>query len=445
MHLHSAECIYSKPGYHYEVKVHTGVWRNSGTTAHVRIVLYGSEENSQLIVLNPDRPEHTFTRAGTDRFIVCVENPLGFIHSLHVGHDNTGENPSWFLDDIVVTDVQNGECSIFECWRWLATEKEDGITERVLRMRDPAIRQSFLTNFYGRAVKSIAEEHVWLSVLTKHPRESFTRAQRISCCLSFVYLSMLVNAMYYREGGVSNITVTIGPIKFTTQDVFISLSSAFVVAPVNIFIAFLFRKAKANSVTATSEDRRSNLLPSRRKMNIFTDFKLPHFCVSIAWTLSIVTSLTSAMLIIFYSLQFGTDKANRWILAVFLSCLEDAFLFQPGWIFFQNIMCSLIRARLSCVKDDDSQNITVATPGTGDTGVPPMSLGSGGAMQWKRKFKRLEKEMYSYLGNVVLYSLFVATIMIYCYGQRDGASAYLNVKEMKDTLEMTEEVHVQFN
>ena len=122
-------------------------------------------------------------------------------------------------------------------------------------MRDPTIRQSFLTNLYGRVVKSIAEEHVWLSVLTKHPRESFTRAQRISCCLAFVYLSMLANAMYYREGGVSNITVTIGPIKFTTQDVFISLFSAFVVAPVNILIAFLFRKAKANSVIATSEDR----------------------------------------------------------------------------------------------------------------------------------------------------------------------------------------------
>ena len=108
-------------------------------------------------------------------------------------------------------------------------------------------------------------------------------------------------------------------------------------------------------------------------------------------------------------------------------------------------MCSLSRARLSCGKDDDSQDITVATPGTGDTGVPPMSLGSGGAMQRKRKFQRLEKEMYSYLGNVPLYLLFVATIMIYCYGQRDGASAYLNVKEMKDTLPMTEEVHVHFD
>ena len=442
MQLHSAECIYSKTGHHYEVKVHTGVWRNSGTTAHVRIVLYGSEENSQLIVLNPDQQEDTFTRAGTDTFIVCVENPLGHIHSLHVGHDNTGENSSWFLDDIVVTDIQNGECMIFECRRWLATEKEDGITERVLRMRDPAIRQSFLTNFHSRAVKSIAEEHVWLSVLTKHPRESFTRAQRVSCCLSFLYMSMLANAMYYREGGVSNITVTIGPIKFTTQDIFISLASTFLVAPVNMLIAFLFRKAKANSVSATSQ---SNLLYSRRKTNTLTTFTLPHFCVSIAWTLSIVTSLTSAMFIIFYSLQFGTDKANRWILAVFLSCLEDAFLFQPAWIFFQNIMCSLIRARLSCFKDDDSQDITVATPGTGDTGIPPMSLGSGGAMQRKRKFKRLEKQMYSYLGDVVLYLLFVATIMIYCYGQRDGASAYYNVKEMKDTLAMTEKVHVQFN
>ena len=208
---------------------------------------------------------------------------------------------------------------------------------------------------------------------------------------------MLANAMYYREGGVSNITVTIGPIKFTTQNAFISLASTFLVAPVNMLIAFLFRKAKAKSVSAM------NLLHSRRKTNTFATFTLPHFCITIAWTLCIVTSLTSAMLVLFYSLQFGTDTANRWILAVLLSCLEDAFLFQPAWIFFQNILCSLIRAKLSCVKDDDSQDITVATPGTGDTGIPPMSLGSGGAMQRKRKFKRLEKEMHSYLGGVALY------------------------------------------
>ena len=437
--LHSAGCIDTKTGYHYEVMVHTGVWRNSGTTAHVTIVLYGSEENSQPIVLNPDHPLHTFTRAGTDRFLICVEKPLGTLHTLHVTHDNTGRDLSWFLDDITVTDVQNGDCSISECRRWMAVEKEDGNIERVLRMRDAGNSARFAKHIYSRAVTNLTEEHVWLSVVTKHPQERFTRVQRISCCLSFLYLSMLTSAMFYREGPVKDIPVTIGPVKLTTKEIFVSIASVLIVAPVNILIVLLFRKAKPNPVSFTRHDNSTNLPHSNRKRNLWTDFTLPHFCVTIAWILCILTSLASAVITVFYSLEFGADKANRLITSLLLSCVQDVFVFEPGRIFFLNIICSFLYARWPFVENEDNE-ITFATSGTGNRDILPVSLASEESIQRSRKYKTLKNKTYAFFREVSLYILFVIILLVFCYGEQHG-SFYHMTKEIKDNLKMKGKVH----
>lgn len=47
--------------------------------------------------------------------------------------------------------------------------------------------------------KSMADDHLWFSVFLRPPRSRFTRVQRLSSCMALLYLSMLVNAMFYQK------------------------------------------------------------------------------------------------------------------------------------------------------------------------------------------------------------------------------------------------------
>lgn len=45
--------------------------------------------------------------------------------------------------------------------------------------------------------RNLRDGHLWLSVFLRPPRSRFTRVQRLSSCLALLYLSMLVNIMWY--------------------------------------------------------------------------------------------------------------------------------------------------------------------------------------------------------------------------------------------------------
>jgi len=90
----------------YQITITTGVWRNSGTTAKVAMEIYGTDGSSGIFQLNLDEPgvdNFLFTRANSDVFVLNLSQPLGAIQAVRIGHDNSGESPSWFLEEIVVS------------------------------------------------------------------------------------------------------------------------------------------------------------------------------------------------------------------------------------------------------------------------------------------------------------------------------------------------------
>ena len=70
--------------------------------------LYGTENSSEVIELtrNNDENSKPFSRGNTDNFLSAVGQPLGSLVKLHVGHDSSGEDPSWFLNEISITDIE---------------------------------------------------------------------------------------------------------------------------------------------------------------------------------------------------------------------------------------------------------------------------------------------------------------------------------------------------
>ena len=115
-----------------EVQVSTGIWRNSGTTANVFIVLEGE--------LGTSRPYHLkhhscipFARGSIISFVISIPANIGTIETVRIWHDNSGTSPSWFLNHIKVSDLSTRIERKFVCFSWLAVDKGDGQIDRTLR------------------------------------------------------------------------------------------------------------------------------------------------------------------------------------------------------------------------------------------------------------------------------------------------------------------------
>jgi len=57
---------------------------------------------------------------------------LGTLKRLRIGHDNSGLSPGWFLDKVIVDDLETSRVYEFPCSRWLAKDEDDGQISREL-------------------------------------------------------------------------------------------------------------------------------------------------------------------------------------------------------------------------------------------------------------------------------------------------------------------------
>jgi len=66
-----------------------------------------------------------------DEFIIDCP-ALGTLKRLRIGHDNSGLSPGWFLDKVIVDDLETSRVYEFPCSRWLAKDEDDGQISREL-------------------------------------------------------------------------------------------------------------------------------------------------------------------------------------------------------------------------------------------------------------------------------------------------------------------------
>ena len=127
-----------------------------GTTAHVGIMLYGEDNRSGHRHLDGDRAFH---RNSLDIFQIATPHSLGSVWKIRVWHDNkglskslrhpcilpihpasiliwipfsTGLSPAWFLQHIIVRDLQSDQSTFFLVNDWLSVETEanGGLVEK---------------------------------------------------------------------------------------------------------------------------------------------------------------------------------------------------------------------------------------------------------------------------------------------------------------------------
>ncbi|OWK50186.1 Polycystin-1 [Lonchura striata] len=185
--------------YKYEILVKTGWGRGSGTTAHVGIALYGVDNKSGHRHLDGD---NAFHRNSLDVFQIATERSLGSVWRIRIWHDNKGLSPSWYLQHVIVRDLQSSKSYFFLVNDWLSVESEDndGLSE---------LRSSWRI-FVAELQRGFFEKHVWLSLWDRPPRSRFTRVQRATCCCLLIFLFLCANAVWYGVVGSVHLRCVFG-------------------------------------------------------------------------------------------------------------------------------------------------------------------------------------------------------------------------------------------
>nr|XP_047928401.1 oxygen-regulated protein 1 isoform X1 [Anser cygnoides] len=121
----------------WKITVVTGDFETAGTTATVSLYAYGEKKASGPIILGSGKHQ-LFNPNSEDTFKINLRD-LGQLYKIRIGHDNTGNDPSWYLEEVrlerLVPLSQEEICLPIECW--LAEDKGEGDTWRELAIRNP--------------------------------------------------------------------------------------------------------------------------------------------------------------------------------------------------------------------------------------------------------------------------------------------------------------------
>ena len=253
-------------------------------------------------------------------------------------------------------------------------DSDDGKIERVIPVagQDNSMEFNYLLQKWTS--DKLFDEHLWLSVAIRPKRSNFTRAQRLTCCITYLYLMMISSCMWYRGEDNTDVpanletddpedktfNVQIGPLVFTYYQVYSSIASSIMIYPVIVLLIQIFRKTDSNtkSLREAYEDwkafRRRNMI-NKGVQVISNDYYVPHLygrirtttehvwrttksktfpyiCIYLGWTICIIGMVTSAFFTFLYSLYWGGDVANKWLTSFLLSASETVCILSTAQV-----------------------------------------------------------------------------------------------------------------
>ncbi|KAG9266056.1 lipoxygenase homology domain-containing protein 1 [Astyanax mexicanus] len=101
----------------YEVTVVTGDVQHAGTDTQIYITVYGKYGTSEEIPL--PKLEDRFERGQTDIFNLEIED-IAPLRKMRVRIDGTGSRPDWYLDKIILHNLESEEVAMFTYDDWLS-------------------------------------------------------------------------------------------------------------------------------------------------------------------------------------------------------------------------------------------------------------------------------------------------------------------------------------
>ncbi|CAF1362531.1 unnamed protein product [Adineta ricciae] len=338
---------HSSDKYFYQIIVFTGQRKNSGTKSKVQFVLSGDHDES-LIRTFADSHRQIFQRGGIDAFIMAVPKSLGLLNYVRIWHDNTGQgsSSSWFLKYLIICDLQTMEKFHFICQRWFAVEKDDGKIERLLLVANENEKHEFSYLLSKGTYHSISDGHLWFSIFSRPPSNVFTRVQRCTCCFVLLFISMLLNIMYYdlsneakiNINSTNTMTLSFGFLYITPQQIMIGIViEAFSLIP-GVLLIQIFRRLRARGkYISPLQQTLSKMKPflnelidnqEKKKKNRFS-LTLPWWWIFIAYGFCIISVTVSILFIFARGIEFGDSKTQKWLTSILSGFFSSILLTQP--------------------------------------------------------------------------------------------------------------------
>ncbi|XP_040924301.1 polycystin-1 [Betta splendens] len=231
-----------RPGlYHYRVLVKTGWRRGAGTSAHVGIGLYGVNKSGSRHL----QRDGAFQRGGLDQFQLETDENLGEVWKIRIWHDNTGLDPSWYLEHVVVWDAQTDRLYFFLLNDWLSVESEgNGAVEREVLASCPEELCEFRRVLASQLRFGMMERHAWLSLWARPAHSCVTRGQRVVCSAVTLHLYLALGALWYGAVGTEGHS---GPVSarllLNAETVAVGMTLALLAFPLQCLLGFRLRKS----------------------------------------------------------------------------------------------------------------------------------------------------------------------------------------------------------
>ncbi|XP_076811879.1 uncharacterized protein LOC143458875 isoform X2 [Clavelina lepadiformis] len=226
--------------YRYIVTIFTGSRRNSGTSAVVCLRLVGNMATSSAHVIQ----HHTkiLNRGSVKSFLITTSECLGDITAIRLWHDNGGHSPEWFLQRVVVRDLEKNNCWFFLCNRWF---------KHVIDHVVPAARTKDLHNtrtlFPLRLENHLRDRYLWYAFYGMRPwqRHVMGRIEMLSCCLMITLMIMLTALMFHGNNHAQQgLLLAVGNYTFQWWHVAVGIESALLSSPATFLITTMFRRSQ---------------------------------------------------------------------------------------------------------------------------------------------------------------------------------------------------------
>ena len=335
-----------------------------------------------------------FRRGGVDSFVFATNGSLGSLDLIKLRHDNSGKNnmASWFLKFIIVHDLQTRERLYFICDKWLSVDRDDGRIDRIIPASGMKQKTEFKYLLNKETKGKLSDGHLWLSVFMRPVQSTFTRLDRITCCFVLLYLSMMVNILYYgQDTSADSGGLKLGPFCLTIQELSIGIISNLIVFPPSILILQIFRRSRqrvtrfsklmktfeeskkltntrifnneenTNGKSEKQETKKKKPKKSKRSiLKSLIDCKLPWWFKIISYLLCIVVAGTCIFFIVIKGIILGDEKVSKWLGSLLMSFLTSVFIIQPFQVavitFFLVIICRSANDKRDLENDDDNDN-----------------------------------------------------------------------------------------
>lgn len=235
----------------FVITVATGLFRHSGTSSKIILVIHGSESSSDpYLLVHPTLK--IFQTGGESSFVINRSVGFGQLTSITLQHDSSGRSPSWFCEWVRVRDIRAKEDWIFFVEQWLSlvlgTHLQTSVT---VPLASEARFNGARSQIRQRLRKALTDDYLWYSIYRISPRSTFKRTERLTVLTASLITTMLTNIMFFGQTRIENMedeNEHYDRIQMSFRVALIAIQSVLITTAVTFLLKFLFQKSKRNVV-----------------------------------------------------------------------------------------------------------------------------------------------------------------------------------------------------